>query len=73
MVEKKEVEGFVAPDRAGKGDFVVSVWDDSPAKTWPSPKELVELGVPLHLAERYRRVRRDMTRDLKRRTVKNRN
>jgi hypothetical protein len=39
---------------------------DTNTKPWPSAAKLVDVGVPLKMARRYQRIRRDMTAGLKR-------
>lgn len=47
-------------------DWTITVVDTN-AKRWPSAGKLVAVGVPLKVAERYRKVRWAMTTGLRRR------
>ncbi len=51
---------------AKQGAWEIAVIDAN-SKRWPSATKLVEVGVPLRIARRYARVRRDMTAGLRRR------
>ena len=47
-------------------DYVIVVIDRNPRR-FPPARELIEAGLPLKVAERWRVERRKITRDLKRR------
>lgn len=61
------------PEATGRGSGMTRGTDwtivvvDTISKTWPSAAKLVAVGVPLKMAERYRKVRWAMTVGLRRR------